>query len=58
MEAEKVYEEGPEEEAEIETVFTDILIMGAGMAGISAAKRLTEHGINKVAVVEGSESDV
>ena len=55
MEAEKVYEEGPEEEAEIETVFTDILIMGAGMAGISAAKRLSEHGINKVVVVEGSD---
>ena len=55
MEAEKVYEEGPEKEGEIETVFTDILIMGAGMAGVSAAKRLSEHGITKVVVVEGSD---
>ena len=36
-------------------MFTDILVMGAGMAGVSAAKRLSEHGINKVVVVEGSD---
>ncbi len=32
----------------------DVIIIGAGMAGISAAQRLQEHGINNIIILEGS----
>ena len=33
----------------------DVIIIGAGMAGISAAERLQEGGINNILILEGSE---
>ena len=36
-------------------VTSDILILGAGMAGISAAKRLKEKGLQNIVVVEGAD---
>ena len=39
----------------METLTTDILVLGAGMAGISAARRLAQHGITNMLVVEGAD---
>ena len=33
---------------------SDVLVLGAGMAGIAAAKTLTELGVTNIMVVEGS----
>ena len=33
---------------------SDVLVLGAGMAGIAAAKTLTELGVTNILVVEGS----
>ena len=44
----------PVEDVE-DVVTSDILILGAGMAGISAAKRLTERGLEDIVMVEGAD---
>ena len=41
-------------DGEIETITSDIVVLGAGMAGIAAAKRLSEHGVDNIVVVEGA----
>lgn len=46
-------EERPD--AAVETLTTDILVLGAGMAGISAARRLAMHGVTDMLVVEGAD---
>ena len=33
---------------------SDVLVLGAGMAGIAAAKTLTELGVTNIMIVEGS----
>jgi cation diffusion facilitator CzcD-associated flavoprotein CzcO len=39
----------------IEDKYTsDVLVLGAGMAGIAAAKTLTELGVKNILVLEGS----
>ena len=43
---------GEEEETELSC---DILVLGAGMAGISAARRLRERGVEDVVVVEATD---
>ena len=40
---------------EADVITSEVLILGAGMAGISAAKRLREKGLENVVVVEGSD---
>ena len=50
------YEEDGEEEEEEEgtVVEAEVLVLGAGMAGVTVAKRLKEEGVKGVVVVEGS----
>ena len=43
---------GEEEEAELTCT---VLVLGAGMAGISAARRLRERGVEEVVVVEATD---
>ena len=46
---------GIDSDDEDDVVTSDILILGAGMAGISAAKRLTERGLENFVIVEGAD---
>eukprot|EP00092_Neocalanus_flemingeri_P015289 GFUD01016527.1.p1 GENE.GFUD01016527.1~~GFUD01016527.1.p1 ORF type:complete len:554 (+),score=141.96 GFUD01016527.1:120-1781(+) len=44
------------EDESIESVVTcNVLVLGAGMAGVSAARRLSDKGVEDVVVVEGSD---
>ena len=44
-----------QEPGDDEIVEAEVLVLGAGMAGITVAQRLKEEGVEGVVVVEGSE---
>ena len=51
----KTESEEPLMPGDVEVVEAEVLVLGAGMAGITVAQRLKEEGVEGVVVVEGSD---